>query len=326
MLKRLIFLLLNVLIVSAAMAQQQIRIQCTNQYETPLTTISVTIAGQTTAYTTDKLGFTTINVTPGDSMTINSANHKPYSVAIASLHETEIITLEKQFTWTDLLNPMFYIVYGGFFLLLFIVFAETGLFVGFFLPGDSLLFVAGIYSTNLIEDLSKKLGIGDLHNEWLDLFILIALISIAGILGNAVGYWFGRKIGPTMFHWRDRFLFKKKYLYDAHEFYEKHGGGAIIMARFLPIVRTFAPIVAGIVGMDKKKFSFFNMIGCVAWVFSMIIAGHFLQKWILTQFDFDLKKHLEIIVLGIVIVTTAPVLIKLFSNKKKETVSQPPIK
>src|SRR5690349_23517230 len=98
------------------------------------------------------------------------------------------------FHWSELLQPRFYIENGGFFLLLFIVFAETGLFVGFFLPGDSLLFVAGIYSTNLIEDLSKKLGIGDLHNEWLDLFILIALISIAGILGNAVGYWFGRKI------------------------------------------------------------------------------------------------------------------------------------
>jgi membrane-associated protein len=326
MLKRLIFLLLNVLAVSAAMAQQQIRIQSTNQYETPVSPITVTIAGQATTYTTDKLGFTTISVNPADSLVITSPYHKPLVVPAGSLKENAVITMEKKFTWKDLLNPMFYIVYGGFFLLLFIVFAETGLFVGFFLPGDSLLFVAGIYSTNLIDDLFKKLGMGGFRYEWLDLFILIALISIAGILGNTVGYWTGRKIGPTMFHWRDRFLFKKKYLYDAHEFYEKHGGGAIIFARFLPIVRTFAPIVAGIVDMDRKKFSFYNMIGCVAWVFSMIIAGHFLQKWILTQFDFDLKKHLEVIVLGIVIVTTAPVLIKLFSGKKKEKVPQPPIK
>ena len=324
MFKRLIFLLLNVLTVSGAMAQQQIRIQCTNQYEAAVSKITVAIAGQTTEYKTDNLGFATINLTPGDSMTIIAANHEPHSVAIASLKETGIIVLEQKFNWKDLLNPMFYIVYGGFFLLLFIVFAETGLFVGFFLPGDSLLFVAGIYSANLVDDLFKKFGITGLRFEWLDLSILIALISIAGILGNAVGYWFGRKIGPTMFHWRDRLLFKKKYLYDAQEFYEKHGGGAIVMARFLPIIRTFAPIVAGIVDMDKKKFSFFNMIGCIAWVFSMIIAGHFLQKWILTQFDFDLKKHLEVIVLGIVIVTTAPVLIKLFSGKKKEKVSQPP--
>jgi membrane-associated protein len=324
MFKRLIFLLLNVLTVSGAMAQQQIKIQCTNQYEASVGKITVTIAGQTAEYNTNHLGFATINVTPADSMTISAANHEPHTVAIASLKEIEPIVLEQKFNWKDLLNPMFYIVYGGFFLLLFIVFAETGLFVGFFLPGDSLLFVAGIYSANLVENLFKKFGITGIRYEWLDLSILIALISIAGILGNAVGYWFGRKIGPTMFHWRDRFLFKKKYLYDAHEFYEKHGGGAIVMARFLPIIRTFAPIVAGIVDMDKKKFSFFNMIGCIAWVFSMIIAGHFLQKWIFTQFDFDLKKHLEIIVLGIVIVTTAPVLIKLFSGKKKEKVSQPP--
>jgi membrane-associated protein len=324
MLKRLVFLLLNVLIVSAAVAQQQVRIQCTNQYETTLSLISVTVAGQTTDYTTDKAGFTTITVPAGDSLTITAAHHKPHAVAIAGLRETEIVVLEKLFTWKDLLNPMFYIVYGGFFLLLFIVFAETGLFVGFFLPGDSLLFVAGIYSTNLADDLFRKFGMTGPRPEWLDLLVLIAFISIAGILGNTIGYWTGKKIGPTMFHWRDRFLFKKKYLYDAHEFYEKHGGGAIVFARFLPIIRTFAPIVAGIVDMDKKKFSFYNMVGCIAWVFSMIIAGHFLQKWIFTQFDFDLKKHLEVIVLGIVIVTTAPVIMKLFFGKKK--VSQPPTK
>ncbi|HUP11953.1 MAG TPA: VTT domain-containing protein, partial [Niastella sp.] len=253
MLKRLIFLLLNVCIVSAAVAQQQIRIQCTNQYETTLSLISVTVAGQTTDYTTDKAGFTTITVPAGDSLTISAANHKPHTLAIASLRETEVVVLEQNFTWKDLLNPMFFIVYGGFFLLLFIVFAETGLFVGFFLPGDSLLFVAGIYSTNLADDLFKKFGMAGHRPEWLDLLILIALISLAGILGNTVGYWTGKKIGPTMFHWRDRFLFKKKYLYDAHEFYEKHGGGAIVFARFLPIIRTFAPIVAGIVDMDKKK-------------------------------------------------------------------------
>jgi len=327
MFKRLIFLLLTVLTVSGAMAQQQIRIQCTNQYEMQIGKITVTNGGQTKEYNLDKLGFVTIDVNPADSLVITSDQHETYAVAATSLKDNEIITLHKKFNWKDLLNPMFYIVYGGFFLLLFIVFAETGLFVGFFLPGDSLLFVAGIYSANLANDLFKKIGMEGVRYEWLDLFVLIALISIAGILGNTVGFWTGKKIGPTMFHWRDRLLFKKKYLYDAHDFYEKHGGGAIIFARFLPIIRTFAPIVAGIVDMDKKKFSFFNLIGCVAWVFSMIIAGHFLQKWILTQFNFDLKKHLELIVLGIVIVTTAPVLIKLFSvRKNKEKVSQPPTK
>lgn len=324
MVKRLIILVLNVIMVTGVMAQQQIRLRFSNQYETPLEHVTITGAGQTADYTPDKMGAATILINSSDSITISSPQHTSITRATTSLKSNELILLHKQFTWKDLLNPMFYIVYGGLWLLLFIVFAETGLFVGFFLPGDSLLFVAGIYSGNLANELFKSLGLGHVHYEWLDLFVLISLISLAGILGNTVGYWFGRKIGPTMFHWRDRFLFKKKYLYEAHEFYEKHGGGAIIFARFLPIVRTFAPIVAGIVDMDKKKFSFFNMIGCIAWVFSMIMAGHFLQKWIFTQFDFDLKKHLEIIVLGIVIVTTAPVLIKLFSGKKKKEKVSPP--
>jgi membrane-associated protein len=216
------------------------------------------------------------------------------------------------FHWSQLLQPQFYIEHGGLWLLLFVVFAETGLFAGFFLPGDSLLFVAGIYNKELIASLFPFI-----QNEYAQLLLLWIFISIAGIIGNSVGYWFGRKVGPTMYNWKENILFKKKYLEQAHEFYEKHGGGAIVFARFIPIVRTFAPIVAGIVNMDKKKFTYFNIVGCFVWVFVMLCAGHFLQKWILTQFNFDLKKHLEIIVLGIVLITTAPVIIKLASNKKK---------
>lgn len=209
--------------------------------------------------------------------------------------------LLSDFHWSQLLQPQFYIEHGGLWLILFVVFAETGLFAGFFLPGDSLLFVAGIYSSNLANEFIPT------GNEYLDLLVLMLLISAAGITGNMVGYWFGRKVGPAMYNWKENILFKRKYLEQAHEFYEKHGGGAIIIARFIPIVRTFAPIVAGIVSMDKKKFVFFNIVGCVAWVFSMLFAGHFLQKWILKEFGFDLKDHLEVIVLGIVLVTTAPV-------------------
>lgn len=325
MIKRLLFFVLLALGVSGSMAQQQVRIQCVNQYEAPVKEVTIASGGQTAHYTTDQLGFVTITVNSGDSITISSVEHTPLTMATATLSNDFLLTLHKNFTWKDLVNPMFYIIYGGLWLLLCIVFAETGLFIGFFLPGDSLLFVAGIYSSNLGHEFLKFFGLGEMRYEWLDLFLLISLISVAGILGNAVGYWFGKKIGPTMFHWRDRFLFKKKYLHEAHEFYERHGGGAIIFARFLPIVRTFAPIVAGIVGMDKKKFSFFNVIGCIAWVFSMIMAGHFLQKWVSAQFNFDLKKHLELIVLGIVVVTTAPVIIKLFTSKKKhkENVTPP---
>jgi membrane-associated protein len=105
----------------------------------------------------------------------------------------------------------------------------------------------------------------------------------------------------------------------AHEFYEKHGGRAIVIARFIPIVRTFAPIVAGIVAMDKKKFVYFNVVGCLAWVSSMLCAGHFLQAWILNQFQFDLKNHLEVIVLGIVLVTTLPVIINVISHRSRKS-------
>jgi membrane-associated protein len=221
------------------------------------------------------------------------------------------IFLSTAFHWSQLLQPQFYIEHGGLWLILFVVFAETGLFAGFFLPGDSLLFVAGIYSTNLANEFIPT------GNEFLDLMVLMVLIASAGIAGNATGYWFGKKVGPAMYNWKENLLFKKHYLEQAHEFYEKHGGGAIIIARFIPIIRTFAPIVAGIVQMDKKKFMLFNIIGSVAWVFSMLVGGHFLQIWILSQFGFDLKQHLEVIVLGIVFVTTAPVIFKLLFNKKK---------
>ncbi len=222
-----------------------------------------------------------------------------------------LLQILMDFHWTQLLQPQFYIEHGGLWLILFVVYAETGLFAGFFLPGDSLLFVAGIYSTNIANEFIPT------GNEYLAILQLIILISVAGILGNATGYWFGKRVGHTMHEWKDNFFFKQQFLTQAHAFYEKHGGGAIIIARFIPIVRTFAPIVGGIVGMDKNKFIFFNIIGSVAWVSIMLIAGHFLQKWILAQFGFDLKLHLEIIVLGIVLITTAPVIIKLVFNKKK---------
>jgi membrane-associated protein len=200
---------------------------------------------------------------------------------------------------------------------LFIVFAETGLFAGFFLPGDSLLFVAGIYSSNLALEFFKLVGLEGVQTEWLDLMLLVSLISFAGILGNWVGYWTGRKIGPAMYHWKDNLFFKKKYLSEAHDFYEKHGGGAIVFARFLPFIRTFAPIIAGIVEMDRKKFVFYNVVGSISWVLSMIFAGHFLQIWVKNQFGIELKDKLELIVIVIVAVTTAPVIWKFFFAQKK---------
>jgi membrane-associated protein len=223
-----------------------------------------------------------------------------------------MITLLDAFHWSQLLQPQYYIENGGLWLLLFVVFAETGLFFGFFLPGDSLLFVAGIYSAPLAAQIFAS------DNEWLNLFIIFSFISVAGILGNYVGYQIGNKVGPAMYDWKENLFFKKKYLVQAQDFYEKHGGRAIVIARFIPIVRTFAPIVAGIVKMDKAKFVYFNVVGCLAWVASMLCAGHFLQAYVLNQFQFDLKKHLEIIVLVIVFVTTAPVIFQVIKHKTKK--------
>ncbi|HEV9035274.1 MAG TPA: VTT domain-containing protein [Puia sp.] len=223
-------------------------------------------------------------------------------------------------TWKDLLNPDFYINNGGLWVMLFIVFAETGLMFGFFLPGDSLLFVAGIYSEKLVGSLIS----GGTGTDIFDLIVLWLLVSVAGIIGNAVGYWIGNKSGPFLFHRKDTLFFKKKYLFQAKAFYDKHGGEAIVFARFLPIVRTFAPIIAGIVAMNKRKFHLYNVVGCVAWVFAMLFAGHYLDKLFLTKFGFDLKKHLEVIVIGIVVITTAPVIYKLFFGRKGTAPAEDP--
>ena len=222
------------------------------------------------------------------------------------------------FQWHDLINPQFYIEYGGLWLLLFVIFAETGLFAGFFLPGDSLLFVAGIYSRDLASQVVPS------SNEYVDLVFLWIIIAVAGILGNLVGYWFGYKSGPFLYERKDTFLFKKKYLMRATDFYNQYGGWAIVAARFVPIIRTFAPIVAGVVKMDKKKFFYFNIIGCVAWVFAMLFAGHFLYKWVLNHFNVDLKQHLEMIVILIVLVTTVPIIYKFFFAKDKPNSEKSP--
>ncbi|RBL88412.1 DedA family protein [Chitinophaga flava] len=209
-----------------------------------------------------------------------------------------------------LINPSWIIEHGGLYLLLAIIFAETGLFIGFFLPGDSLLFVAGIYS----EDLCRSF-----HD--MPFFVVMLMIALAGVLGNMVGFWFGQKSGPLLFKKKDTFFFKKKHLHQAHDFFVKYGGGAIFLARFLPIIRTFAPIVAGIVQMEKKKFMLFNIIGSFSWVFSMMLAGHYLDKLFPT-----LKNHLELIILVIILVTTLPVIIKLVSGKVKHPIDHDPNK
>ncbi|HTL07429.1 MAG TPA: VTT domain-containing protein [Chitinophagaceae bacterium] len=305
------------LCTSRLMAQSTLQSQVIDQYENPIAgaEVKATPSGKTTL--TDSSGNFSIALAPGDSLFISKLGYT--GAGFTASTPEELYVIDKVFGWKDLLNPLFYIKNGGLWLLLFIVFAETGLMVGFFLPGDSLLFVAGIYSTQLISTFIT----GSTGTDLIDLLILWILITISGILGNMAGYWFGRKSGPFLFTRKDSFFFKRKHLLRAKDFYDKHGGQAIVFARFLPIIRTFAPIVAGIVQMEKKKFMQFNIIGCVAWVFSMLFAGHYLQKLFLNKFNFDLTKHLEAIVIGIVLITTLPVIYKLFFGEKKSSGASP---
>ncbi|MBK0370403.1 DedA family protein [Flavobacterium agrisoli] len=223
------------------------------------------------------------------------------------------------FEWTQLLNPEFYITFSvggiqiGLFIVLFIVFAETGLFAGFFLPGDSLLFLSGIYSRDLIENVMV------LPSDFLNVFILAVLVGTAGIFGNMMGYWFGAKSGYYLFKKEDTFWFKKKYLLQSKDFFEKYGGKAIIYARFLPIFRTFAPIVAGIVSMDKKKFMYFNILSSFLWSFLLIFAGHYLYG-VFLDFGIDLKHYIEYIIIVIILISTIPVFIKLLKKRPADKI------
>jgi membrane-associated protein len=183
-------------------------------------------------------------------------------------------------------DPGAIIEWAGYPGLTLIVFAETGALV-FFLPGDSLLFMAGLYA-----------GKGDLN-----IFLLQALLIPAAVLGDAVSYTIGARAGPAIFKRPESRLFKPQHLKAAHEFYERHGGKAIILARFMPLVRTFVPVVAGVAQMPYRRFASFNIIGGAAWVMSMTVAGYFLG-----QFEF-VKKRIELIVVGIIFVSVLPAVI-----------------
>lgn len=206
----------------------------------------------------------------------------------------------------NLINPEWIVQHGGLYIVALIIFIETGLFFGFFLPGDSLLFIAGMIIANTLSPFAIPL---------VNLVYWIALITVAGILGNFVGYWFGKKSDGFLFS-KDTWLFKRKYLHQAEAFYAKKGGGAIIVARFLPVIRTFAPIVAGMVKMERAKFSFYNILGSFLWVITIVSAGFLLGEnaWV--------KDNLEKIVLAILVITVGPVFLKLLLGKKKNNLQK----
>jgi membrane-associated protein len=228
----------------------------------------------------------------------------------------QVQEIDSEFNWTKLFNPEFYInlelggVPIGIYMVLFIVFAETGLFIGFFLPGDSLLFLSGIYC----ESLAKPLTF--LPPGYSPVFVIATLIALSGIIGNIFGYWFGSVYGKNLYQKKDGFFFKRKYLDHSESFFQKHGGVAIVFARFLPIVRTFVPIIAGIVHMKKSKFMLYNIISSILWSFILVYAGHYLYGLFLEKFDMDLKHHIEKIILILVAVTTFPLVMKAIKARK----------
>lgn len=191
-----------------------------------------------------------------------------------------------------LLNSVFS-GWQGYVLLAAIVFSETGLLVGFFLPGDSLLFTVGVVA-----------GAGGL-NVW----AIIGVMIVSAIVGDAVGYALGRKAGVSIFNKPDSKLFKREYLLRTQEFYDKHGGKAIIYARFVPIIRTFAPFIAGVAKMDYPRFLSFNVFGGIGWVVSMTMAGYFLGD------NEIVRKHFEKVIIGIVFISVLPIVFELLKGR-----------
>ncbi|MFA6463495.1 MAG: VTT domain-containing protein [Candidatus Paceibacterota bacterium] len=194
------------------------------------------------------------------------------------------------------LDPLFLIQTLGLVGVLSIIFAESGLFFGFFLPGDSLLFTAGLLASQ----------------NYLNIFYLLLFGSIAAILGDSVGYAFGKKIGPKLFTKEDSFLFNKKYIDKSKVFFEKYGKKAIILARFIPGVRTFTPIIAGVGTMPYRQFITYNIIGGAGWVIFMTCLGYFFGRLVPNP-----DKYIIPIVILIAFVSITPGLIEYIRGRKK---------
>jgi membrane-associated protein len=186
---------------------------------------------------------------------------------------------------------------GGYVGLIGIIFAESGLFFGFFLPGDSLLLTAGLLAAH-----------GNLR-----LWVLLLTLPLAAVLGDNVGYWFGKKTGPPIFSRENSLLFRRKNLLAAKAFYDRHGGKTIVLARFMPFIRTFAPIVAGAVQMDYRRFFSFNLIGGVLWAIGVTLAGYFLGETIP-----GIDRYFLLIVLGVIFVSALPSLVHVWREYRHE--------
>jgi membrane-associated protein len=190
----------------------------------------------------------------------------------------------------EIFNPEFLIQYGGLTLLLIIIFAETGLFFGFFLPGDSLLFIAGLLSDT--EYIRQPVG------------VLILELIIAAVAGTCVGYFFGSWAGDRLKHRPEGFFYRRKYLDMADKFYQRYGLMAFVVGRFLPVIRTFIPILSGMIKVPFPRFFFFNVVGAVGWICSLVLAGYFLGG----MFP-GLIAYIEYIIVAMIVITAVPVII-----------------
>lgn len=188
------------------------------------------------------------------------------------------------------------IQWGGVIAIVAIVFAETGLLIGFFLPGDSLLVTAGVFAAN-----------GDLS-----LPLLLTLVPAAAILGDAVGYTIGKRAGAALYNRPDSRLFRRKHLQQAHAFYEKYGGKTIVLARFVPIVRTFAPTVAGAAGMTYRRFATYNVFGGLLWVLSTVLLGYGLGRSVP-----DLEKHIHVVIAVVIVLSILPAVFEVIRARRE---------
>lgn len=189
---------------------------------------------------------------------------------------------------------------GGLALVLIILFAENGIIIGFFLPGDSLLFFTGLITSTQPELLDTSI------------YSLLAYMSVASLAGCLFGYYFGWKVGPAVFNRKDSFFFKKKYVDATRTFYERHGGKTLILGKFLPYIRTFAPILAGVIRVPFKSFVLYNVVGAIAWVVSLTLMGYFLGE----KFP-GIKDYLEYIILGFIVVTNGFVIRAYIKERRK---------
>lgn len=195
--------------------------------------------------------------------------------------------------------------------LIAIIFAESGLFFGFFLPGDSLLLTAGLLASRLNPDTG---------HTYLNIWLLLPLLFAAAVLGDNVGYWFGAKTAPRIFNRENSLLFRRKNLLAAKAFYDRHGGKTITLARFMPFIRTFAPIVAGAVGMNYRSFMLFNLLGGLIWAIGVTLAGYLIGSFFGSVEGID--RYFTLLVLAVIFVSALPAMIHVWRESRGEILAR----